>query len=175
MNHRSSILNPVLEKWIYFLVLSGFMIPIIFHDIREKRIPDVYTFSGCACLLLVRFLFFTKDYNTLINNLVVIVHGIAAFGIIWLLWFLTSGKIGRGDAKLSAMTAFGLGLFGWGLAVFWASFTGLITGVVLLKTKKLKKKQGIPFAPFLAAGSMISFFTKDLIYEVILCIFKKSV
>jgi prepilin signal peptidase PulO-like enzyme (type II secretory pathway) len=138
--------------------MAGFLLPIIFHDIRKKRIPDIYTYTGCSCLLLIRFLFF--------HNYLIIIDATVSFGIIWLLCFFTRGKIGRGDAKLSAMIALGIGLFGWVVALFWASFTGLIISMVLLKTKKLKIKEEIPFAPFLAAGSVISFITKDLMMRL---------
>jgi leader peptidase (prepilin peptidase)/N-methyltransferase len=138
--------------------MAGFLLPIVFHDIREKRIPDTYTFSGCGCLLLLRFLFF--------NNYLILLDATVSFGLIWLLWHFTGEKIGRGDAKLSAMMALGIGLFGWVVALFWASFTGLITSAVLLKIKKLKKEEEIPFAPFLAAGGVISFLTKDLMMRL---------
>ena len=154
MNNRSILLNHEQEIWINFIVLSGFMVPVVVHDIHKKRIPDIYTYSGCLCLFLIRFLFF--------HNYLIFIDAAIGFVFIWLLCFFTGGKIGRGDAKLSALIALGLGLFGWCIALFWASFTGLITGIILLKLKKLKKKEGIPFAPFLAAGGVISFLTKDL-------------
>jgi leader peptidase (prepilin peptidase)/N-methyltransferase len=160
------LLDPEKQQWINFLVLTGFLLPIVFHDLREKKIPDIYTFSGCVCLLLIRVLFF--------DHYLVFVDAAVGFGSIWLLWFFTGGKIGRGDAKLSAMIALGLGLFGWGIALFWASLTGLITGVILIKMKKLRKKEEIPFAPFLAAGGVISFITKDLVMRFILCVSIKS-
>lgn len=140
------------------MVMTGFLIPIVVHDVRKKRIPDTYTFTGCACLLLIRILFF--------HNYLILGDAAVGFGIIWLLWYFSGGKIGRGDAKLSAMMSLGLGLFGWVIALFWASFTGLITSVILLKMKKLKKKEEIPFAPFLAAGGLISFLTKDLMMRL---------
>ncbi|MBN2534019.1 MAG: prepilin peptidase [Spirochaetales bacterium] len=138
--------------------MTGFLLPIVIHDIRKKRIPDIYTFPGCASLFLLQVLFF--------HNYLIFIDAAAGYGFIWLVWFFTGGKIGRGDAKLSALIATGLGLVGWVIALFWASFTGLITGVILIKMKKLKIKEEIPFAPFLAAGGVISFITKDLVMRL---------
>ena len=153
------MLNHDLEKWTCFIVLMGFLVPIISNDIRRKRIPDVYTIPGSLCLYLIRSLFF--------HHYFIFIDAVIAYLIIMLLWFLSAGKIGRGDAKLSALIAMGTGFLGWCIAVFWASTTGLVTALILRKGNKIKKKEGIPFAPFLAAGSIISFFTKDLFMRLL--------
>ncbi|MBN2443097.1 MAG: prepilin peptidase [Spirochaetales bacterium] len=148
------MLNHEIEQWVNFVALAGFLIPIVYHDIRRKRIPDVYTITGCLSLLLIRFLFF--------QNYFIFIDGAIGYIFIWLLWYFTDDKIGLGDAKLSGLIALGLGLIGWCIALFWASFTGVIVGSVLIALKKLKKEESIPFAPFFALGGIISFFTKDL-------------
>ena len=156
MKNRSILLNHDFEKWAMFLTMTGFLIPIVIHDIKNKKIPDIYVLPGYTCLLYIRFFIF-YNYSPL-----VIIDGIAGFLVIWLVWYFSHGKIGRGDAKLSSFIAISLGLSGWLVALFFASVTGLIVAVVLLFLKKINRKQGIPFAPFLALGSIISFFTKDL-------------
>ena len=79
------------------------------------------------------------------------------FVFIFALWFFSRGKIGLGDAKLSALIALVLGLNGWIAAIFIASASGLVLGLVLIKLGKLEKKEAIPFGPFMAFGAVVSF------------------
>ena len=67
-----------------------------------------------------------------------------------------------GDAKLSALLSLVLGLKGWVLALLIASFTGLLFGILMIKSGKMKKNERIPFAPFLSVGSIAGFFLKDI-------------
>jgi leader peptidase (prepilin peptidase)/N-methyltransferase len=145
------------SQWLELLILIGFLIPIVIHDMREKKIPDIYVIP-CFCLLLLTRLLFRPE----ISLWFLLDIGIGFF-FIWLLWFFTGGRIGLGDAKLSGLIALALGLAGWLFALFIASFTGLVTGLILLRMKKIKREEGIPFAPFLAAGGVVSFFIKDLV------------
>ena len=93
--------------------------------------------------------------------------GAAGFLFIFVLWFFSRGKIGLGDAKLSAFMAVVLGFIGWITAIFFASLTGLIFGLILIKLGKIDKKERIPFGPFLASGAILSFLIKDIISNFI--------
>ena len=77
----------------------------------------------------------------------------------------TSDECGLGDAKLSALIAVVLGLNKWIIAVFIASASGLILGLILIKLGKIDKKTRIPFGPFLAFGAVLSFLLKNLIFS----------
>jgi leader peptidase (prepilin peptidase)/N-methyltransferase len=145
------------SQWLDLFILVGFLVPIVIHDMREKKIPNIYVIP-CFCLLLLSRLLFRPTISLWFFLDVTI-----GFFFIWILWFFTGGRIGLGDAKLSGLLALALGLAGWLFALFIASFTGLITGLILLRIKKIKREEGIPFAPFLAAGGVVSFFLKDLV------------
>ncbi|MBN1697783.1 MAG: prepilin peptidase [Spirochaetales bacterium] len=153
-------------RWLELFILIGFLIPIVLHDIREKKIPDIYIIPGFCLLLLTRFLFRCDFSFWFLLDIAI------GFLFIWILWFVTGGKIGLGDAKLSGMIALVLGAAGWFFALFIASFSGLVTGMILLRMKKIKKEEGIPFAPFLAAGGVVSFVLKDLDVFKDLSVFK---
>ena len=49
---------------------------------------------------------------------------------------MSKGKIGLGDAKLSAVMGLFLGIEGWLIAMFMASFFGLVAGAILLIKKQ---------------------------------------
>jgi leader peptidase (prepilin peptidase)/N-methyltransferase len=66
--------------------------------------------------------------------------------------------MGGGDIKIMA----GIGTFiGWDkvlFAIFIACFFGSIVGISLLLLKKLRRKQEMPFGPYLALASYITLF-----------------
>jgi prepilin signal peptidase PulO-like enzyme (type II secretory pathway) len=136
------------------VIALGVLAPIFYYDIRERRIPDVLTFSGIAALLACRLAagrFSAVD----------LAAGLVGFGAIGAFWLFSRGRIGLGDAKLSALLALLLGLWGWILAVFLASFTGILCCLVMMALGRMSGRESIPFAPFLILGAAASFFLKD--------------
>lgn len=145
--------------FIQFIVFIVFLVPIIISDIKSKRIPDILVFS-CLGILLILNLIFQK-----LTIWFFIYYG-AGFIFIGMIWFITKGKIGLGDAKLSGLMAVVLGPVNWMLAIFFASSTGIIAGTIKIVFKKMKKNDTLPFAPFLALGSVTAFLTGDTILRI---------
>jgi len=141
--------------WIEFIVFLIFLIPIVVNDIRNHRIPDILIFTCLSVIIILRCIF---KYNF---SLSIILELFIGFFFIWVLWFLTKGKIGLGDAKLSALMAMILGLANWFVAIFFASAIGSLFGLVKIWKSRMKTDEILPFAPFLAIGSIFSFFLGD--------------
>jgi leader peptidase (prepilin peptidase)/N-methyltransferase len=78
------------------------------------------------------------------------------FGVFWMIWRLTRGQIGLGDAKFSAFIAVTTGFAGWFAALFIGSLLGLLSAGVLVGILKTDRRVLIPFAPFLAMGAFIT-------------------
>ena len=98
--------------------------------------------------------FLVKGVLLKANIFLLLLNCIIGFTFIFVLWFIFKGKIGLGDAKLSALLALVLDLNGWIIALFIASSTGLIYGVIWIKLRKKSRKEKIPFGPFLALGGI---------------------
>jgi leader peptidase (prepilin peptidase)/N-methyltransferase len=64
--------------------------------------------------------------------------------------------MGLGDVKMAAVMGIMLGYPNVLVAIFLAIVTGGIIAVILLATRKKGRKQGIPFGPFLALGTMLA-------------------
>ena len=141
-----------MNRWIEFIILLVFFIPIVISDLRKKRIPDICIYSCLGIILILRIVFKCNLSPRMLINL------LTGFFFIWVIWLLTKGKIGLGDAKLSSLIAVVLGIPGWLLALFLAAVTGILFSLIRLSLAKMKKEDTIPFAPFLAAGSIASFF-----------------
>lgn len=85
--------------------------------------------------------------------------GAIAGGLIFLLCFLLSrGQLGAGDVKL----AFVMGLYLTGDRIIGAVFYGVILccvySIVQMLRKKIGVKDGVPLAPFLYLGQLITYF-----------------
>jgi leader peptidase (prepilin peptidase)/N-methyltransferase len=143
--------------WIDLAILALFLAPISIWDLKRRRIPDALVFSGIAVFTGKRVV---EKTLTLPAALLTVAAGFCA---IFLLFILFRGKIGLGDAKLSAMLAIALGLKGWILALLCASFSGICVALPLIATKTINRNERIPFAPFMALGGIVAFLLQPLL------------
>ncbi|MFZ5597808.1 MAG: prepilin peptidase [Bacillota bacterium] len=130
---------------------TSILLIVTFIDLDHLIIPNRVVLAGLAGAAL--FLPLTGEFTAL-NAL----YGIlSASGFLLLLNLISRGGMGMGDVKLAAFMGL---LLGWPmalLAVFYAGFLGAIAGIALIITRRKKRKDPIPFGPFLAAGTFISF------------------
>lgn len=143
-----------MHSWIELTVFILFAVPIAVVDIREYRIPDRLTVSGTAVFVALKLLWREESCLQLATEIGV------GFSVFWLLWKLTRGQIGLGDAKLSAFIAVTAGLPGWFAALFAASLLGLLGAGLLVCVFKADRKMPIPFAPFLTTGALMAILFK---------------
>jgi prepilin signal peptidase PulO-like enzyme (type II secretory pathway) len=125
--------------------------PVVYFDLKCRRIPDPYLALAAAALLLVRGLRHTLRLDQLIG---------AAAGFLFFLgfWALARNRLGFGDVKLSTLVGFLVGAQGWVIAVFFASLGGILLIGVRLLVLQVSIKHRIAFAPFLVAGAIGSYF-----------------
>ena len=135
------------------LISIPFLASILYFDIKEKKIPDIFIFSGMLVILAARLL--QGNFTSWC-----LVDGVVGFSFIWLFVFFSKGRIGLGDAKLSAFISIIVGVWAWAFTIFFASLSGLLFILVMIKLQKMTKKESIPFAPFLILGGVISFLLK---------------
>jgi len=83
---------------------------------------------------------------------------LAGGGLLLFIAIISRGGMGGGDIKLMAVVGM---VIGWKLTVlsfFLATLIGATVGLILLLAKVVKRKEPIPFGPFLACGILISYF-----------------
>ena len=131
------------------LALNCILVVVSFIDIEHQIIPDklvtVTLAIGFICL-------FINDIS-FINA----IGGMALGGGLLLLLALVPGVLGGGDIKL--MFALGVFLGGKGVlvAIFISFAIASIISILLLILKIKKRKDYIPFGPFLSIGTYIAF------------------
>ena len=139
-------LNIILFK---ALVLNSILIVISFIDIEHELIPDkIIIFT-----LVIGIIFSVIDDISLLNA----VGGMVFGGGSMLILAFVPGVLGGGDIKLMFVLGIFLGFKGTLLALLLAFITASIISIVLLVLKIKKRKDYIPFGPFLSIGSFIAF------------------
>jgi leader peptidase (prepilin peptidase) / N-methyltransferase len=87
-----------------------------------------------------------------------IIGAAVAFVLLFLVILFSRGGMGGGDLKLFVVLGVVLGWKGVLLTFFLSSVIGAIISFVLLLTKVLKRKQAIPFGPYILLGALITYF-----------------
>lgn len=137
-----------------YCTLSLALIISVATDISHREIPDEVSLGAAAILAIAALL--TAQWGHLLG-------GIILFSILFLIAVVSRGGMGGGDIKLAL--AIGLGL-GWKAGLI-ALVLAIVIGGVLATVLLLRGTRGkaLPFAPFLAAGSLIAMFWGDILAE----------
>lgn len=130
--------------WVFVSIL----VVVTVTDLRHGIIPNKVIIAGFVMgLPLIAF----QSWEALKLGAVACL----AAGIFMLaLAEISRGGMGGGDVKLSALMGLFLGPSGVVIALFLAFLAGGLAGAVLLITGVKKRKDPIPFGPFLAAGGL---------------------
>lgn len=123
------------------------LVAVTVIDLEHQIIPDRITLPGVALGFLSSFL------GTRVSWLDSLLGILAAGGILFAVIVLSGGGMGGGDMKLGAMMGAFLGYKLALLALFVAVVLGGAVALALLATGIRKRKDPIPFGPFLAAAS----------------------
>ena len=144
------------------IILLSALIAITGIDLDHQIIPDVLSLPGIAVGLLLSLA--PGGIGPGDSTLGVLVGG-GVFIVIIVGSSLALGQpgMGMGDVKLGAM----LGAFlGWKLALLSVLLSVLVGGPLaafLLATGRKRRKDPLPFGPFLALGGAVSLFCGDAI------------
>lgn len=140
-------LTPLLLKYLF---LTSVLTVVAFTDLEAYLIPNgvllVALLGGIVLNLWARDL-------TLFSALLGLV---LSFGFFAFLALVSRGGMGGGDAKLAGAIGFFLGWPLAAVAVFLACLFAGLLGILLLSLKLKGRKDRLPFAPFLAAGALVT-------------------
>lgn len=126
-------------------------------DVRVRRIPNWITYP----LLLIGLVARPSDVG--LAPLANVLAAVAAFALFAA--FALRGWMGMGDAKLAAAIALASGPALATIALWLAFAVGAIVGVALLATRRIGRKQPIPFGPFLALAGIAAVLVPDQLLQ----------
>ncbi|WP_400242647.1 A24 family peptidase [Niallia sp. JL1B1071] len=150
------ILAPFTLGWSSELVVAWTLISllmiILVSDLAYMIIPDKVLVIFTIIFIIVKIII---PQNTWIFS----ISG-AAVGFFLLLFLavISKGGMGGGDIKLFTVIGFVLGPKLVLLAFFLASLFGAVIGIIGMLLKHFKKREPIPFGPYIVLGTLIAYF-----------------
>lgn len=140
-------LTPLLLKYLF---LTSVLTVVAFTDLEAYLVPNGVLLVALLGGIVLNF--WARDL-TLFSALL----GLAlSFGFFAFLALVSRGGMGGGDAKLAGVIGFFLGWPLAAVAVFLACLFAGLLGIFLLSLKLKGRKDRLPFAPFLAAGALVT-------------------
>ncbi|PYZ93632.1 prepilin peptidase [Salipaludibacillus keqinensis] len=156
-------ISPWMVGWskelLVALVFISLLVIITVSDLETMLIPDKVLLFFLVLIVILRVVEpLSPWWDSLVG---------AGFGFVLflLLAIVSKGGMGGGDIKLMGVIGLVLGFQGVLLTVFLSSFIGAVFGVVAIAMKKAKRKNPIPFGPFIAMGALISYFYHEEIFH----------
>ena len=141
-------------------ILGVLLIIIVGIDLEHQRIPNVLVL---ICLLFGLLFQVTGILNDSWRESLI---GFAVGGAFMLLIFIVSkGGMGAGDVKLIAVLGFYVGFPDIIMLVMLSFIIGAIMGIITLILRKGSRKKAIPFAPFIAMGTILTLFWGEQIMK----------
>ena len=140
------------------LCVIAILWPAAVFDHREFRIPNGILLIGLilwAVILLPEMILAWDNVPGELLSGAIAAAGILVIGFLFLL--LAKGSLGMGDLKLLALMGLFLGIEGLIYSLLYSLLIAFFAAVFLLITKKKKKKDHIPFAPYILLGTIACF------------------
>jgi leader peptidase (prepilin peptidase)/N-methyltransferase len=154
----------ILPAFLYFASIS---VALALIDLDTHRLPNsLVRPSYVVGLVLLGAAAVTG------NDLGPILRGALGLCILWAAYLVLAlavpGGMGFGDVKLAGVIGLFLGYLGWGeLAVgaFAAFLLGGIFALGLLAAKRVNRRSGIPFGPWMLAGAWVGIFFGATVWD----------
>ncbi|MFA4954725.1 MAG: prepilin peptidase [Patescibacteria group bacterium] len=139
--------------WFEFIVSVGLLVPVVM-DIRWQELPVEYLAGLGVFSLVFRIWLIPGGLSAWLMLLLAAGGATAFFGLQWL---LSRGRwLGSGDIWFGALMGCVLGWPGVALGIYAAYVLGGLIAALGLLTGILKRGSRLPFAPALAAGTLIA-------------------
>jgi prepilin signal peptidase PulO-like enzyme (type II secretory pathway) len=144
-------------EWLVALPFAAALVTISFCDFRYMIIPDIITLPGIVLVAVLRLWIQPLPYWDYVTAAL---FGSGFFYLVALMILVTTKReaIGGGDIKLLALTGLVLGIKLTILSFLMFCFIGTIAGLLIVFTERYRNDLIVPFGPFIAASSIISYF-----------------
>jgi leader peptidase (prepilin peptidase)/N-methyltransferase len=147
---------PLVLGWSWELVITltllSMFIIIVVSDIHYMIIPDKVLLWFAGIFLLERIIWPLTPWWDSITG------AVTGFVLLLIIALVTKGGMGFGDVKLYALLGFVLGLKLVLLSFFLSTLFGAVIGGLALLFRIVKRRQPIPFGPFIAAGTITAYY-----------------
>jgi leader peptidase (prepilin peptidase) / N-methyltransferase len=141
-----------------FLLFTWTLIVIAVIDARTRRIPNrlTYPLTPALAVLLVGAALLDGDPPVALR---VLLGGLVAFGVYFVLVLINPNGMGIGDLKLAPFIGMGLAYLSWAhlaLGLFGAFLIGGVVSIALMALRIKGRKDHIPFGPYMSAAGVVT-------------------
>ncbi len=153
-----------------YLLFAWTLLVLAVIDAETRKIPNrlTYPLTPVLAVLLVAAGVLNGVPGA---GLRALLGGLAAFGGLLLLALISPRGMGMGDVKLAGFIGIGLGYLGWAhvvVGVFGGFLLGGVVAIVFLATGFRRRKDLIPFGPYLALGAVLALLAGDVLIDAYL-------
>jgi leader peptidase (prepilin peptidase)/N-methyltransferase len=148
-----------------FLYLATITVALAIIDIETHRLPNVIVLPGYAVGVAL-----LGTAALLQGDVVALGRMAAGAGILFAFYLalaiISPRGMGLGDVKLAGLLGLFLGSLGWGQLAVGAGAAFVLGGVfsiILLVMKRVGRKSGIPFGPWMLLGAWVGIFAGQTI------------
>lgn len=147
----------------WFIFLISLLVALATYDIRTMELPILWIGIGIAGVVLYDIALATVTKAPwLVLHSPLVVSLLGSLGLAGFFWAIVSLShetwMGMGDVWLAAFVGACIGFSSILLTVTLSFTLGALVSIVLLLSKKKGMKSQVPFAPFLAGGTLITLF-----------------
>ncbi|MFD2046327.1 prepilin peptidase [Ornithinibacillus salinisoli] len=142
------------ELWKALLLISLSMI-ILVSDIVYMLIPNKVLLFFLPLFIIMNVIDPLEPWWSAVAG------GAIGFSIIAIIIIISRGGMGAGDMKLFGLLGLMLGMEKVLIAFFLACFIGSVLGMLLILLGITKRKQPVPFGPYIVLATLISYFFSE--------------
>ena len=139
---------------VFSLVYACLLALIFVIDIEYQLILDKVVYPGMGLALAFSPFYPALGANAGERVISSLSGGVAGLAIMLIPFLIARGGMGLGDVKMAALVGLATGFPKVFIALFLSIITGGLVAVALLTLGLKKRRQPIPFGPFLAVGTM---------------------
>jgi leader peptidase (prepilin peptidase) / N-methyltransferase len=138
-------------------VYSYIFIVIALIDLQHKLILNKIVYPSLALALVISPFFIKTGSGVAFQGLInALIGGAVGFVILLIPALISRGGMGTGDIKMAALIGLATGFGEVLVAVLGGIILGGLTAVILLAFRIKKRKEAIPFGPFLSLAAIIT-------------------
>lgn len=144
-----------LSLMLLFSLIYACLLTIVFViDVEQQLILDVIVYPGMALALALSPLYPALGTSPGTRVISSALGGAIGLALMILPFLIARGGMGFGDVKMAALVGLMTGFPEVFFALFLSILSGGLVAIVLLAGGLKKRRQPIPFGPFLAIGTM---------------------